>query len=306
MVQIDFSKIRGDLPEGQRGAFEELVCQLARREAPSVGSFRRIEGAGGDGGVECLVQSADGSVGYQAKFYTKPGEIDWTAIDNSVDTALKLHPNLIRYVIAVPCDFTGRRRASRNRVSEGTWGLWSQHVAKWKTARSSEVEFVPWTAAELRARLTPTNADGLRAYWFAQVEFTTQWFRQRVEAAIASLDDRYNPQDHVDVHLEHVFDAIVRHPRAVEGLHVKFSELRQARLPRFTAPNEPPTQLLAAVEVAIAKVLECEAELREPAWQAWDRSGWISAIRTAQGSVSELVDWRHQQSRPYDHEMAAA
>jgi len=48
-VRIDFNKIRGDMPEGQRGAFEELVCQLARRQAPDPKSFRRIEGAGGDG-----------------------------------------------------------------------------------------------------------------------------------------------------------------------------------------------------------------------------------------------------------------
>jgi hypothetical protein len=32
MVQIDFLRIRGDLPDGQRGAFEELVSQLARAE----------------------------------------------------------------------------------------------------------------------------------------------------------------------------------------------------------------------------------------------------------------------------------
>jgi hypothetical protein len=90
MVQIDFSRIRGDLPDGQRGAFEDLVCQLARRDAPSVDSFRRIEGAGGDGGVECLVKSSDGTVGYQAKFYTKSGEIDWTITVQSSSTCAEL------------------------------------------------------------------------------------------------------------------------------------------------------------------------------------------------------------------------
>jgi hypothetical protein len=187
MVQIDFLRIRGDLPDGQRGAFEELVCQLARRDAPSVGSFRRIEGAGGDGGVECLVKSADGTVGYQAKFYTKSGDIDWTAIDKSVATAVNLHPDLVRYVIALPCDFTGRRRTRGDKVSDGTWGIWDEHVDKWERSCAKPVQFVPWTAAELNARLTPTNADGLRAYWFTQVEFSSQWFRERVDAAIASL-----------------------------------------------------------------------------------------------------------------------
>ena len=128
MGQIDFGRIRGDLPNGQRGAFEELVCQLARREISSTGAFRRIEGSGGDGGVECLHYFKRGRVGYQAKFYTNAGEIDWAAIDRSVRTALSLHPALICYVIALPCDFTGRRRSRGDTVSEGTWGIWDQHL----------------------------------------------------------------------------------------------------------------------------------------------------------------------------------
>jgi hypothetical protein len=93
------------------GAFEELVCQLARRQAPDQKSFRRIEGSGGDGGVECVHRDpAGGLVGYQAKYYCKAGDIDWQALDRSVNTALETHPDLSTYVIAVPCDFTGRRR----------------------------------------------------------------------------------------------------------------------------------------------------------------------------------------------------
>ena len=107
---IDFTKIRGDMPEGQRGAFEELVCQLARSRAPDPKSFRRIEGAGGDGGVECIHRIASGDIaGYQAKYYTSAGEIDWQAIDKSVNTALTTYPELVTYVIAIACDFTGRR-----------------------------------------------------------------------------------------------------------------------------------------------------------------------------------------------------
>jgi hypothetical protein len=56
-LSIDFSQIRpyeGD----QRTGFEEFVCQLARREHMAErGAFRRIEGAGGDGGVEAYLSS---------------------------------------------------------------------------------------------------------------------------------------------------------------------------------------------------------------------------------------------------------
>jgi hypothetical protein len=79
-VRIDFKNIRGDMPAGQRGAFEALVCQLAHLQAPDPKSYRRIEGAGGDGGVECIHRAASGGiVGYQAKYYTSARDIDWQA-----------------------------------------------------------------------------------------------------------------------------------------------------------------------------------------------------------------------------------
>src|SRR5580765_6882531 len=100
--QIAFDKIRGDFPEGQRGAFEELVSQLARRAVQDPRSFRRIAGAGGDGGVECTHDlPGGGTVGYQAKYHTDSRDIDWNAIDRSVTTALAIHPDLVEYVVAI-------------------------------------------------------------------------------------------------------------------------------------------------------------------------------------------------------------
>jgi hypothetical protein len=45
---------------GQREAFEELCCQIARRTVPSGTKFVRLHGAGGDGGVECFADLVDG------------------------------------------------------------------------------------------------------------------------------------------------------------------------------------------------------------------------------------------------------
>jgi len=110
---IDFTKIRG-YSAGQRAAFEALVCQLARRDVSARGAlFRRVDGSGGDGGTEAYWVLPDGSeVGYQAKFFTRSGDIDWTQIDKSVAAALANHRKLSRYVIAVPCDFTDRTGAT--------------------------------------------------------------------------------------------------------------------------------------------------------------------------------------------------
>lgn len=42
--------------EGIQGSFEEFCCQLFRRapDVPAKSRFRRIRGAGGDGGVEAI------------------------------------------------------------------------------------------------------------------------------------------------------------------------------------------------------------------------------------------------------------
>ena len=45
MTEINFSKIRGDSNTGQRGCFEEFVCQIARPGQPNAENceFRRVE-----------------------------------------------------------------------------------------------------------------------------------------------------------------------------------------------------------------------------------------------------------------------
>jgi hypothetical protein len=65
---IDFASIRAHRGS-QHAGFEELVVQLARRRPPiGAKEFRRIEGAGGDAGVEATWLLHDGSeIGIQAK-----------------------------------------------------------------------------------------------------------------------------------------------------------------------------------------------------------------------------------------------
>lgn len=91
----DFSKIH-PFAHGQRMSFEELVCQLARHESFPDGSiYKRVEGAGGDGGVEAYWTKPNGKkTGYQAKYFLRSGDIDWEQIDKSVTQAIAIHPEL--------------------------------------------------------------------------------------------------------------------------------------------------------------------------------------------------------------------
>jgi hypothetical protein len=295
---IDFTKIRGDMPAGQRGAFEELVCQLARRKAPDSKSFRRIEGAGGDGGVECIHPVYGGGIaGYQAKYYTSADEINWQAIDRSLTTALSTYPNLVTYVIAVACDFTGRRRIKGGGIGEGTWGEWDTHAVKWQAEAANKgrsVEFVPWTADELRNLLIPTEAAGLRAYWFGETEFSSSWFRTRVELAVAALDERYNPNDHVAVSLQSLFEFIIRHPKARENLGDHFQAIKKMYFPAHGLRNgerRPPDELVVRSVEALEKLMACEPELMSPIWEPWSVENWAALTNDAATKLRDIQDW---------------
>ena len=121
---IDFTRIIGGTA-GQRDSFEELVCQIARRSPPTAAAeYRRILGAGGDGGVEAVWVLTNGDeVGYQAKFYTASKGVDWAAIDGSIKTALATHPKLTKMFVAIACVLTGQtaRRTARGRPETSGW-----------------------------------------------------------------------------------------------------------------------------------------------------------------------------------------
>ena len=144
VMEFDFQFIR-PLRGDQRMGFEELVCQLARREPPDGDlEFRRIEGAGGDGGVEAYWTRSDGrKTGYQAKFHLRSNEVGWSEIDKSVKSALSNHPELDHYVVAIPCnltDHTGKTKRSRT-----GWEQWDVHKSKWEAwAVRAKVKPWPW------------------------------------------------------------------------------------------------------------------------------------------------------------------
>lgn len=183
---MDYSRIRG-MESGQRLAFEELICQLAHLDRPAADAeFRRIEGAGGDGGIEAYWLLKDTrEIGYQAKYYLKSSEIDWANIDESVKQALAIHPSLTKYVIAIPCDLTDK--TGRKGGGMTGWEHWATHKAKWEglVPAGKKVEFVPWTASTITERLIRPNAEGLRNFWFGDVELSECWFREKLSCQLS-------------------------------------------------------------------------------------------------------------------------
>ena len=261
-------------------------------------SFRRVEGSGGDGGVEGYWLLPGGSkYGYQAKYFTRARDIKWAQI--AVYEALKNHPTLTRYVIAIPCDLTDRSGATgRGRTG---WQHWEAHKRKWLARyrrRRPGIDFLVWTAFELRDLLISTSAEGLRRYWFGHEEFSSAWFARHLSAAIAALDERYHPEDHVNVATERLFEFVCRNQAAVRSLKESVAEIIGAPIPDSylkQIDDKLPLAELTAISRAVDAVTSIEPEFGTPPWQNWDLNRWTDRISELKGAVEKLRSWTWQE-----------
>lgn len=204
LPDLDFSRIRSAGPGGQREGFEQFTCQLAAQDLPAEGgTFHRLHGAGGDGGVECFWQLADGNEhGWQSKFWTDHADVDKSQLDSSVKTALNLHPRLTRYTIAIPTDPTGRTAGRGLSVHEKVYnsGGWLDGWKKMASDRGMSVEFIVEWKTNLLTRLESVDGSGVqRRYWFDADVLTEQWWHARLDEAVETARPRYVPELTIDV-----------------------------------------------------------------------------------------------------------
>ncbi|GLR53556.1 hypothetical protein KYK30_17115 [Shinella yambaruensis] len=294
---LDFTKIISGVA-GQRDTFEELVCQVARRvPPPGYAEFRRIHGAGGDGGVEAVwILTTGDEHGYQAKFYTKSGDVDWSAIDNSVATALATHPRLTTMIIAIACALTGRtqRVTKKGQPQANGWDAWDQHKARWEASAKAlgrNVAFVPWTAPDLEEMLTRVETTGLTAYWFGGIELSPEWLARQCQRTVAALEERYHPEDHVDVSTSQVFDGLLRNlPFRTMLRRAREDVLENGRLgatPESLLDAEK--QKLTTIAEKIRKFDEATAILELNTDSAFDYTNWRDQAVDLRKRVFEVI-----------------
>lgn len=199
MSDFDLQKLRPG-KDGIRGAFEEFCCQLFRRsEEDSNWQYRRINGAGGDGGVEAVWEKQDGSVwGLQAKYFFKFTSSEKGQMKESLDQAIANYDSLSHYTYCLPASLTGKKGSRAKRPTNGqheTLEKWREEwIAEYeKQGRTIEIDF--WDESELLTRLTTVDCNGgMRRYWFERDVFSEQWFTEHLIDAEAQAGKRYTPK----------------------------------------------------------------------------------------------------------------
>lgn len=203
---IDFTRIRSIGPGGQRGGFEQFICEQVAQESPEPGAkFVSLHGDGGDGGVECYWTLPSGEeYGHQAKYWPTVAQASdgKSQLDNSVEAALRQHPNLSKYTIAIPTDPTGRTGGRGKSLLEkihdpGGWLEGWQRMAI-DCGMTVEIE-IEW-ATNIIDRLNRLDTTGVqRRYWFDVDVLADQWWIDRHQEAEATARPRYMPELRIEV-----------------------------------------------------------------------------------------------------------
>jgi hypothetical protein len=192
LPEIRFASIRAHLGSQTKG-FEEMVVQIFNLDTQHQGEFRRVEGAGGDGGVEAYLIRPDGTeVAVQSKFFDEVKKGQWAQLDKSVHAAVKNHPKLTEYRIAVPIDLNPHQIK-----------IWNKRVVAWNRHATScgisrPIQFVWQGTTLLIAELLKPACAQAFTYWFGVPQFTDEWMNRSFKVALATLDKRYSPAEHVN------------------------------------------------------------------------------------------------------------
>ncbi|HNP96029.1 MAG TPA: hypothetical protein PKJ63_10385 [Cyclobacteriaceae bacterium] len=233
MFDIDFRQIVSRCG-GQHQAFEEICCQLAHSTIPEDIPYTRLHGAGGDGGLECFSDSADGKrVGWQAKYVFDIGSL-LTQTTKSLTTALKIHPTISRYVVCFPFDLTGPTRR-KGQSGQEKFDEWCNKHIRTASAEGRQLTIEAWSASKLRELLMKYDTSGgAREFFFNQKILTNEWFSSHLEQANQKAGPRYTPELNVKTDLWRWFAAFGRTATWSGEFRTKLQDCRE-KYQRFAA-----------------------------------------------------------------------
>lgn len=255
MISFSWNNIR-TIDNSQNEGFEELVCQLAKKEfCKNDGVYERYGKP--DGGTECVIRFIDGSeYGFQAKYFTKTlTDKQYQEITDSVEKVLDSHPNLIRYYIAFAVDLPNGNVKGKKSCLE----KWKSYVESWNNlakTKNISVEFIKWNASELLSLLSKKENEDLLYFFFNKEIFTDEWFKKKNESVICDLGERYTPENNVDLEIYNYFDAIYRTETFENKIKKELKKL-SLELTKIKDDLYPPNHdLVSKIEILLSNLLQ--------------------------------------------------
>ncbi len=210
--------------------------------------FSFVNGSGGDGGVEAYATLDSGEViGVQSKWFPdKMNTYQFNQIEKSFNTAVKVRPEMIRYIVCIPRDFTSKKVVKNGNIAENTEeNSWTNLVEKLKKTNPS-VSVELWDETTIQTKLMTPEAIGCYKYWFDNTEVFDTEIVKAFEKAIHSwaktkyIPDLYSTgyiHDKLDVFtgnysiVEKRYDEVQRVQSVLERLKKGYGDILKLKFP---------------------------------------------------------------------------
>jgi len=171
-------------------------------------------------------------------------------------------------------------------------------VKKWKAEAASvginDIAFKVWTKSELTALLINQSAVGLREFFSGNVQLSIQWFYDKIQEAIYVLDERFHPEDHVDVHIERLFSVISRTPSYREELLKAIHAIKKCGVPgkQLSAlKQKPQEQLFDELQKQFVELLGIDIQINRDSQHDWDVKIWCNLADKLLVANRKLHQW---------------
>ncbi len=172
----------------------EVMCNLlfenwCREEyGGKLVQFAFVNGAGGDGGVEAFGVLDNGDIiGVQSKWF--PDKLDSShiiQIRKSFETAMKVRPNIVKYIVCIPRDLTSSKIGKDNKTVTNTENnRWLTFVYEEKTTFTN-TEIILWDETRIQERLLRPYSTGIYKYWFENTLVFDNQIETSFQKAISS------------------------------------------------------------------------------------------------------------------------
>lgn len=283
---IDFTRVRSLGAGGERAGYEQLICELAAQEPPHANAkFVSLHGAGGDGGVECYWTLPDGTEhGWQAKYWTNHAAVDKSQLDASVKAVLTNHPDLTKYIIAIPADPTGPTGGKGKSLLEkiNDPGGWLEGWQTMAAGRGMTVTFEFEWATNTATRLTRLDISGAqRRYWFDADVLSQQWWIDRLQDATDAARPRYTPELNVNVPAARSIAALCSDDEWWQAVLGQVDELTEATRRLQHAGNDATAADLGAARSATTTVID--------ALKTWERTRTDAEFRGLDETLTDAI-----------------
>ena len=245
-------------------SFEMLCNQLfenwcKEEYKDSLVSFSVVNGAGGDGGVESYaVLNDDTVVGVQAKWFRSSIDANnISQIRDSVKTAKRIRPHIIKYIVCVPRDLssvTGRGKKTESK-------RWDDFIDEMKSS-FPDLHIELWNDTRITTEMQKPLSAGIQRYWFTNSEIEWDKFVDSFNKAKCSwLSTKYIPDMNSTGKINQDLNRYVGNYKNRENLLSKFrnvtnlcSEYEKASAALLSTCNGKSSQLISIISDATEKI----------------------------------------------------